>query len=242
MISIVCVYNDKEKLNNVFLQSLYKQVGVVYEVILVDSMKENYKSASQALNAGGKKAKGEYIFFIHQDVSFEKEDTLKELESYCRKTSFGIAGVAGIAPNENGKYITYTNIVHGTEKTKAGHALGDKVTEAVGLDECVLIIPQKIFEKYQFRNIGNTWHLYGTDYAIQMQEQNEKVWIFPVCIWHYSNGSSLNIDYFDAVKNLALLSKKYKYITTIYGKWPTNIMALEIKCRYRKLRFLLRGR
>ncbi|MFR5484954.1 MAG: hypothetical protein ACLTHX_11885 [Blautia massiliensis (ex Durand et al. 2017)] len=86
--------------------------------------------------------------------------------------------------------------------------LDDAVMDAKSLDECLLVIPRKIFEKYQFRYIGNTWHLYGTDYAIQMQEINEKVVIFPIELWHSSPGDSLSADYYDAVIKLAHFCKK----------------------------------
>jgi hypothetical protein len=35
-----------------------------YELILVDKIQNKFKSAAQALNYGGKKAKGEYIMFV----------------------------------------------------------------------------------------------------------------------------------------------------------------------------------
>ena len=91
--------------------------------------------------------------------------------------------------------------------------------EVDSLDECMLIIPKTIFNKYKFSDIGKTWHLYGTDYALKMLIHHHAVFVFPIAIWHLSNGASLNGNYFDAMMKLA---KKYENnfseITTIYGK------------------------
>lgn len=242
MLSLVCAYNNEDKLKSELLSSLKFQKNVKYELILVNTVKENIKSASEALNRGGKQAKGEYIVFLHQDIIFEDDNTLHEIEEYCNSYQFGIAGVAGVnIINKSKDFKVYTNIVHGLKKRPAGMRLDDAVMDAKSLDECLLVIPRKIFEKYQFRYIGNTWHLYGTDYAIQMQEINEKVVIFPIELGHSSPGDSLSADYYDAVIKLAHFCKKERTFYTVFGKWPTNKILLTVKCIYRKLRYYKEG-
>ena len=96
MLSLVCAYNNEDKLKSELLSSLKFQKNVKYELILVNTVKENIKSASEALNRGGKQAEGEYIVFLHQDIIFEDDNTLHEIEEYCNSYQFGIAGVAGV--------------------------------------------------------------------------------------------------------------------------------------------------
>ena len=67
MISIVCVYNNKEILNKYLIKSLESQTED-YELILLDNTQNKFNSAAKALNNGGRKAKGDYIMFVHQDV------------------------------------------------------------------------------------------------------------------------------------------------------------------------------
>ena len=67
MISIIRVFNDEKLLSKYLLKSLKNQTAC-NELILIDNTKNKFKSASKALNYGAKKAKGEYLMFIHQDV------------------------------------------------------------------------------------------------------------------------------------------------------------------------------
>ena len=67
MISIVCVYNNERLLADFLLDSLSRQT-VHYELITIDNTENQFTSAVQALNCGGRKARGKYIMFVHQDI------------------------------------------------------------------------------------------------------------------------------------------------------------------------------
>lgn len=241
MISLICVYNNEEKLHNILKSSLEKQKGIEYELITVNSLQYGFKSAAEALNYGAQEASGDYLYFIHQDIDFQNSDDLMKLDLFCKQADFGIAGVAGLK-QQNGKNVIYTNIKHGDPKREAGtHGLTQPIF-ADSLDECLLIVPKKIFLKNKFTDIGSTWHLYGTDYALKMKLQNQPVLIFPSDIWHVSDGKSLNTNYFDAIQWLARkYQADFKVINTIYGSWPTSPIKLFFKCWYRKIRFLFKG-
>ena len=241
MLSIICAYNKSELMENL-KESLQKQKNISYEYIPIDAQSYGFKSASETLNFAGKKARGEYLIFTHQDVVFEEDDCLKKIEDWCKENKFGIAGVAGCV-NQKGKSVMYSNIYHGKSHEKACDKKIVVPKEVESLDECLLIVPQRIFKNYQFSNIGESWHLYGTDYVLKMKMNGYKSFVLPVSIWHLSQGASMNIDYYESIYSIARLYKKQmKTITTIYGVWPTDIVSLGIKCIYRKLRFLLKGR
>jgi len=202
------VSNDHDKLNTILKASLSRQKNVEYELIIVDSKKHKFNSAAEALNYGGKQAKGDYLFFIHHDISFQDDFELAELESYCKKFSFGVAGVAGVK-NIEGKVATFSNIFHGEQKTKAAN---------------------KSISTPKFSVIGPTWHLYGTDFALQMKLLDLPVLVFPSELWHVSDGKSLNLNYFDAIQWLVQrYSKNYSVIYTFFGVWPSNPILLKIK-------------
>ena len=80
MISVICVYNNKEILNKYLLKSLKIQTET-HELILLDNIGGKFKSASEALNYGGKKAKGDYLMFVHQDVDLCSKTWLENVES-----------------------------------------------------------------------------------------------------------------------------------------------------------------
>lgn len=77
MISVVCVYNNEKTLKSVLLESLERQT-VEYELITLDNRDGRFKSAAEALNYGGAKAKGDYIMFVHQDMWLGTDSWLED--------------------------------------------------------------------------------------------------------------------------------------------------------------------
>ncbi len=182
MISIVCVYNDKEVLENYLLKSLTIQ-SVEYELILIDNTKDGFKSAPEALNYGGNKAKGDYIMFVHQDVELISNNWLLNVENIINTLdNCGIAGVAGMAENE---FRVQSNIKHAIINTPAGDEI--KVPAQVQtLDECLVIIPKPVFMEHKFDEKLVGWHLYSVDYCLTIKKHGLNVYVLPVNAYHKS--------------------------------------------------------
>lgn len=240
--SIICSYNDENILHDNLLRSLNNQSNVRYEIILVDGNQIKFKSAAQALNYGASKAKGSFLIFSHQDIRFLHKDTLFKLSQFCKEYSFGIAGVAGLA-ERNGHIAPFSKIVHGESKNIVVDTVFDQPMQAISLDECFFIIPRRLFNNFRFRYLGNTWHLYATDFLLQVTKEHYNAYIVPISLWHLSAGNSLNVNYFDAVQALSKLERNNRRIFyTLYGKWPTNFLLIRLKCFYRKSRLIFWGK
>lgn len=241
MISIICVYNNEKILDECLKASLKLQRDVLYETVFVDSREKKFFSAAEALNYGGSQAKGDYLIFLHQDIVLA-HDTLHKIYEYCKDTDFGIMGVAGVK-EINGVVMDYSKIVHGMNKKLAATNHDFKnLLEVDTLDECMLIIPKNIFDSHEFAEYYDTWHLYGVEYCLKMKKIKQKIYVAPVYLWHKSNGVSLNLNYFDAIRKLAQIYRKdVKKIVTFFGIWPTNNILINIKCFYRKMRFKVKG-
>lgn len=232
MISIVCIYNNKKNLNDYLLKSLINQT-VDYELITVDNTKGSFESAAEALNYGGRKAKGKYIMFVHQDVDLSSNTWLVEVEKIVDSLpNIGIAGVAGKI-DENG---VITNIKHGNPPKFAGKIQIDKPTKVQTLDECLIIIPKSIFNVLQFDDkVCNDWHLYGVDYCLSAKKMGFEAYVIPMNIYHLSTGttnkSSLQVilslgslpgGYYKTMKKLLNKHKNSKQIYTTCGNWNTS--------------------
>ena len=163
MISIVCVYNKEQ----VFTDNLRKSVecqSAKHELIPVNNTNNRYKSAAEALNDGGRRATGEYIMFVHQDVRFDSPAWLGEVEQMLDSIpGMGIAGVAGVK-DEHG---VISNIDHCIPPKPAGNIRIDKPVKVQTLDECLVIVPAPVFNEMQFdENVCDNWHLYAVDYSL----------------------------------------------------------------------------
>lgn len=221
MISIVCIYNDENILNNYLLKSLNKQ-NMNHERILIDYSKGEFKSAPQALNYGGKKANGKYIMFIHQDVYLNSDNWLEVSEGLLDSLSkLGIAGVAG--KSEFGKEVI-TNLKHGSPPHFAGKIQIQNPEKVQTLDECLLIIPKHVFNNLKFdEKTGYGWHLYGVDYCLSVKMLDLDVYVLPTSVHHKSSGDPFSNEYYGALgKLLKKHRNNFKTIHTTIFEWNTH--------------------
>lgn len=231
MISIVTVYNDERILNDYLLKSLEHQT-VKFELIKIDNTRNTFKSAAQALNYGGKKAKGKYIMFVHQDVDLCSRTWLEEAENVL--DSLPNLGIAGVVGKHDG--ITINTIKWGMPPAWLP-AERIKTPERVQtLDECLVIIPREIFQKYQFdEKACQDWHLYAVDYSLDIVKVGLAVFVIPMCAHHLSGGIVAKTryqlmlslgpypkGYYESLR--PVLKKHRKHIKRIYttcGSWST---------------------
>lgn len=193
MISVVCVYNNKKIFNDFLLKSLKYQT-VEFELIGINNTSDEFKSAAEALNYGGKKSRNKYIMFVHQDVSFFPNFWLEEIEIFLNSiTNLGIAGVAGMSESGGSNQERGRNIItHG--KPPQFWLWGNKIQKpepVQTLDECLIIIPKSIFNVLEFdEKIIVDWHLYAVDYCLSAKEKGFEVYVLPMEIYHLSSAIS----------------------------------------------------
>lgn len=226
MISIVCVYNDKEVLENNLLSSLVCQTAD-HEIILVDNREHQFSSATKALNHGGRKANSKYIVFSHQDIYLPSSHWLEDTEFYLESIpKLGIAGVAGMISGgrcnkERGRNI----IMHG--KSLESWSWGRTIVKpepVQTLDECLFIIPKRIFDIHPLDEETSVyWDLYAVDYCLSiLEEMNLFAYVLPVMVYHMSLGH-ITEEYFLTLSKILKKHRKFcKRINTTTGSWNTT--------------------
>jgi len=207
MFSIISVYNNRESFEKNLLKNLKTQ-NTPFELMNIDNSEGKFNSAASALNWGGRRAKGRYLMFIHQDVVLQGSEWLKKAEDTLDHIpDLGIAGCAGFS--RGGELVGFI---------KDSHCLWGKPIAAPvitqTLDELVLIIPRKVFEKRQFDEKICGWHMYGIDYCLDITKRRLNAYVIPCFVWHNS----------PATNRQGLLKAK-RHILLKYGwKYP-NIFA-----------------
>lgn len=234
MISIVCVNNNDKILSNYLLKSLRDQT-LDYELIILDNTQGTFKSAAEALNYGGRRAKGKYIMFVHNDVNLSSNKWLEETEKMLDSLSnLGIAGVAG-KRNQEG---VMTNITHGNPPKLAGKIRVYKPIEVQTLDECLIIVPRCVFNLLQFdEEVCDNWHLYAVDYCLSVKKLSFDVYVIPKEIHHKSLGYLSEKYYVNLKKVLNKHNQSYKNIYTTTGDWSTYnpLMLQRIRRRFKNI-------
>lgn len=231
MISIICVFDNIEILNNYLMKSLKNQ-KIKCELILIDNTKERFESAAKALNYGARKAKGDYIMFIHQDVDLCSNTWLEEVEKVLTKLpNFGIVGVAGVKDVKG----VITNIKHGKPPRLAGRIQIKKPIKVQTIDECLVIIPKSVFDIFQFdEKTCDNWHLYAVDYCLSVKQQfGLSVYVIPMYLYHLSSGA-ITPGYNQTLKKVLKKHKdSFKWIYTTCGCWNTlstlNLLKMKMK-------------
>lgn len=236
MISIISIYNDENLLRNFLLKSLKNQTED-YDLILVDNASGRFNSAAKALNHGGNKAKGEYLIFVHQDYDLESDTWLDDADEIINNLeNVGIVGVAG-------KYDRnmISNITTGVPPVLAGPIQIKEPKKVQTLDECLVIIPKKVFEAIQFDEVVcDNWHLYATDYCLTTQKAGYDTYVIPLGGYHASPGYSFSPKaYYSTLRKLVKKHKAdHKWIYTSTGSWNTTI-PLFLQICYQRLYYWL---
>jgi len=238
MISVICVYNNTAILDEYLLKRLKNQT-VKFELIALDNTKGKFKSAAEALNRGGKKAKGEYIMFVHQDVDLSSNSWLEDVEKILESIpNLGIAGVAGMSDSGSNSKERGRNIIkHGVPALTWSWGNPIQEPEPVQtLDECLIIIPQSVFDVLKFdEQVCDDWHLYAVDYCLCARKLGLSPYAIPQCIYHRATGALHKKDFFHIIlegpypegyyRTLKKLLKKhktyFKHIYTTTGNWNT---------------------
>jgi hypothetical protein len=231
MISIICVYNNESILRDYLLKGLECQT-VRFELIKIDNTKSTFKSAAESLNYGGKKARGKYIMFAHQDVVLSSNSWLEDIENCLDSIpNLGIAGVAGVREGKNHKDFEFvTNIKDGIPPKNPGNVFPHNPEKVQTLDECTVIIPNYIFEKIQFDEINcNGWHLYAVDYCLGIKKLGLDSYVIPMALYHRSTGVENHFPFLELYpsgyyQTLGKVLKKHKIYEKIYttcGMWST---------------------
>jgi len=207
LISIITVYNNKSFFEENILATLRNQTAQ-YELIALDNTNKTFRSATIALNHGASKATGDFLMFIHQDMRLLTDDALAQIENHLHTLpDLGAAGVIGVSHAG----ITTGCILNTYE------CLGKPFVNPVEvqtLDECMLIIPKKVFQRFSFDEVAlEGWHLYGVDYCLTALEAGLRVYVLPVLTHHFSLGTN-----YDGLLNYQKLiwKKHLPYFPAIY--------------------------
>ncbi len=238
LVSLITVYNN-ERLVEEMKASASLQTGVEIDFVMLDNRSRRYKSASEALNDGVSKAKGDVFVFLHQDIEFLSSGTLEYIYDYAVSNKEVIFGAAGVKQRttSNSETLLLSAMYAGPDKHK--YDLISEPCDAFTLDECLIACHSSCMNKLRFdEKICDGWHLYGADLCLQaLAYAGFKVQAVPLDCWHKSNGCA-DKAYFECQSRLAKKYRSYyKIINTTNGYSYTSPIKRALQNLYRKIRY-----
>lgn len=247
MVSIITVVNNKKIFEGWLKSSLEMQVDFDYELIIVDNTDNKFLTLEQAYSDGLKRANGEWLMFVHPDVRFLHNKTLKKFYKDIKngeKDNKNIAlwGVAGVEP---GRYrfrkSSVSSIVHGINPRRVvrNHFYGRKYVVVQTVDACCFTIRKAIFDKFGFSNQLLGFHMLVEELCIRLKENGLESSVLPIALWHRSKGDSMDYTYFLAVMKVLKMHPDLKYLNTTSVHLKVDVFH-KIKLVYQELKLLLK--
>lgn len=186
MISII-VCSRKDVLSDELLQNISETIGVEYELIVIDNSKSEY-SIFSAYNEGVRRAKGDILCFMHEDVLCRSTDWGNRIAQYFDEDEkIGIIGFAGshflpAAPMYwySSPFISQKNLNNDQgvvkEHTHEDWFAGKSIIEVVVIDGFCFFVRKNLFEHIRFdEKTYSGFHLYDMDICMQVIESGYKV-------------------------------------------------------------------
>ncbi len=213
MISVICVYNNKTNLEKQLIKSLNSFEKNNYELILVDSIKYQFRCSADALNYGAKQANGSVFIFTHQDIFIKNEKQFYEFCDFIERHPTGtIVGAAGVVERDKTIYGNYTT---GFELQPEEVKMLHQPMKVACVDESFFGMSKETYERHNFDNIlCDNWHLYAVEMSLHAREKGSEVYVYPIEIHHFSNGT-ISKSYMKGLLKIAdRYRKSFKYIWT----------------------------
>jgi GT2 family glycosyltransferase len=217
-ISVICAYNNREKLDKYLISSLNRQDGS-FELLAIDNTQGRYPSAAAILNETAKKARYDYFMFVHQDVALIADTWLTDAQTALGQLrNLGAAGVAG-----NGRRGGVRRVLHGNPPFRAIRKKLRKPMPVQTLDGCLMIVPREVFQKIAFdEKAVNGWYLYTANYCLDLIRAGYRIYVLPRPIYHESTGPSDPNSYEGARQDLIERHRDHlQVIYTTMGTWKT---------------------
>ena len=214
---ISCVICSRQpNISKELKDNIESTIGCEYELVVIDNSKNEY-SIFSAYNEGVRRAKGEILCFMHEDVFFHSNEWGKLVESYfTQNPKVGLLGVAGghyLSSYPHGWWETETRSGHliqgfledGVYKTKLDNWIiyKETPTKVCAVDGLWLCMPSMMFEQMKWDDYTfKGFHGYDMDMSLQVWNAGFEVHIFwDMLIEHKSSGNT-NADFRQTYENL----------------------------------------
>lgn len=192
MISIIICSRSKN-VDKELRQNIGDTIGTEYEIICIDNSSNQYSMCS-AYNEGVRRANGEYLCFMHEDIRFLSGNwggvAVRELSN----EKVGMIGLIGSTYYDRSmSYWCHSPFCVGHNWVGKEHRVFSKHTtpvDVVTADGLWLVIARDMFRFIRWdEDLFTGFHMYDMDISMQVLKTGRRIRVVPeVEINHWSNG------------------------------------------------------
>ena len=237
MISII-ICSRKANIPKELKENIASTIGCEYELCVIDNSRNEYNIFS-AYNEGIRRAKGDILCFMHEDVLFHSENFGKILEQIYLQKDIGAVGIVGA------QYMTKVSSAAWWESSPASgciiqgqtdsngiykaHLESDgkveKLTDVVVLDGSFITIRANLFKKIKWDDdTFDSFHMYDMDICMQIIHEGYRVCITPDILIEHKSLGTLNSSYYESLRTL---KEKWQKQLPIYRGLTLNAKDIE---------------
>lgn len=239
LVSVITVINKPEVYRSMLYKSITAQKGIEFEIIEIDNMNNDFDSLIDAYRNGLQRSTGNWLLFVHPDVSFNSDYSLldfmqKAYKSLEENPQICLWGVAGSVKSENHNVVTIIEQGVNRERRNVGFSGRDYV-EVQTVDACCYIIRRSDLLNIGFSDYLTGYHMVVEDLCLKMQEKGKLVVVLPIDLWHLSPGNSLDYTYYRETRKLLIHHREIKSLNTTSFRWDNTLKTL-LKLKYYEIR------
>ena len=210
-VTVVCVYNDPEVLQNCLRRSIEAYSGDhEVELVAVDNTHREFTSAGAALNHGARLAQQELLVFAHQDVYLHSIDLLVSRGRVLASSQWGLLGANGFTGDGN-------SVGRMRDRVLVIGAPAATPVEVDSVDEVLFMVLREVILQYPLTEDPLlAWHAYAVEYGLRMRQLAKRVGAVDLAITH--NSLTINLDKLDeAHEYVGKLYPDFRPIQTTCG-------------------------
>jgi hypothetical protein len=240
----VIICSIEPELSNQILESIEKTIGICYETLVFDNREKGW-GICQVYNHCAKKAKFQYLCFIHEYIIITTQNWGKDMVEFADKTqNCGVIGFAGGTivlknfllwgdgyPN-NGRY-RYYDAANGPGRVHSINELSLKYynpenknfAEVITLDGLFLFVRKEIWINNPFdEDRIKGFHFYDADFSFGAAQKYQNYVCMTADIYHFSGGTANKSFY----ENAMIFQKKWKTELSVIAGNQKNYFISEI--------------
>lgn len=185
MISII-ICSQKKDISQELKLNIATTIGREYELVDIDNSLNQY-SIFSAYNEGVRRAKGDILCFMHEDVLFREDNWGEKINRHFHDDSIGMIGFAGthFMPSSpmywySSPFISQRNLNNDNgnveEHSHEGWFEGRNIIDVCACDGLCFFIRKSLFDQISFDdNTFSGFHLYDMDISMQVIKAGKRV-------------------------------------------------------------------
>lgn len=220
MISII-ICSRKADISEELKQNIAQTIGCEYEVCVIDNSSNDY-SIFTAYNEGVRRAKGDILCFMHDDVLFNTNEWGKTVTStFISNPEYGLLGLGGSQmlpkiPTPWCSTLFTVSTMHSDSIPAISSTfvnINRSIVPVVAVDGVWMCMPRKVFEKVSFdAQTYEGFHMYDIDTCLQVIHQGYKVGVLTSIDMYHPSSGTYNRQWFD---NMKKCWKKWQHLLPI---------------------------